>query len=111
MSGADAPFIVELLGLRTDGLGPSAGVGEDVVVADQTRQASGPPGQQLRESGRVCSREVDAAIARVPEMQHGVAAAQVGSLLFPLGEDIAELGELIVNNGIRHNSTLTTKFA
>lgn len=40
-------------------------------------------------------------------MKHGVATTQVGSLLFPLGVDIVEFWELIVNIGIRHNSTLT----
>jgi hypothetical protein len=40
-------------------------------------------------------------------MKHGVATAQMGSLLLPLGEDISEFWELFVSNGIRHNSTLT----
>lgn len=58
----------------------------------------------------MCSGEIDAAITRVPEMEHGVATAQMGSLLFPLGVDIVEFWELIVNNGIWHTSTLTRNY-
>lgn len=43
-------------------------------------------------------------------MEHGVATAQMGSLLFPLGVDIVEFWELIVNNGIWHTSTLTRNY-
>ena len=107
MSSADSAFVVQLLCLRSDGLRTTTGVGEDVVIADEARQAGGAAGQQLCQSGRVSSGEVDAAVTRVPEMKHSVATAQMGGLLLPLGEDISEFWELFVYNGIRHNSTLT----
>ncbi|GAA0035344.1 hypothetical protein JCM18882A_28830 [Brevibacterium metallidurans] len=81
------------------------------MVADQAREPGGAAGEQLGEARRVRSGEVDAAVARVPEMEHGVATAEVGGLLFPLGERAPELWVLIVNNGIWHSSTLTRNYA
>ncbi len=107
VGGADAAFIVELLGLRPDGFRSTARIGEDVVVTDEAGESGGATGQQLCQAGGVGAGEVDAAVTGVPEMQHGVATAQMGSLLLPLGEDISEFWELFVSNGIRHNSTLT----
>ena len=105
--GADAAFVVELFCLRPDGFRTTARIGEDVVIADETGEAGGATGQQLCEAGWVGAGKIDAAVTGVPEMKHGVATAQMGSLLLPLGEDISEFWELFVFNGIRHNSTLT----
>ena len=107
VGGADAAFVVELFCLRPDGFRTPTRVREDVVVADEAGESGGATGQQLCQAGGVGAGEVDAAVTGVPEMKHGVATAQMGSLLLPLGEDISEFWELFVSNGIRHNSTLT----
>src|SRR5699024_8562165 len=91
MSGADSAFVVELLCLRSDGLRTTTCVGEDVVIANEARQAGGAAGPRLCQPGRASPGEDEAAATPVPETKHSVATAQLGSLHPPIGEAHAEL--------------------
>ena len=92
VGGVDAALIGELLGLLADRAGAPPGVGQQLLVADQARQAGGPAGEQLRQPRGVGAGELDRAVAGIAELEHGVPTADPGSLFLPCSERRADGG-------------------
>ena len=90
--GVDPALTGELLGLLPDRAGATTGVGQQLLVADQARQARGPAGEQLGEPGGMRTGELDRTVAGVAVLEHGVPAADPGSLFLPRRERSADGG-------------------